>query len=501
MTIVPSKTAPQRTVRHCLRFTEGNQEGDALSSLTPKDHATRGAGERGSILLYLVVGLAAFGVMLTAGVVAFSSSARSTLAPNCALQSRHMSEAGIRYAAAKLRSCTNIAEVTTAINEMNNHGAYAVDAAKGLTFTVTAAYNSGSAAIVSLGTGCPSSMSAATTTTNLSINLPAVSSGASTNQALQGTYASLPSSWTSGSTTGNVTTTSANLSGGSVINGSYSYVGTNTASCLHISGGVKVGTANNDDYVCSNSCVIVDGGAIVNGDIYSQGDVAVASTVSGDIYSGGDVYLNWGARVSGNIYVKGQVYKPAFFTDYTGKVTTGYAAPPRCTSYVLPAHERVPSTQQLTITGKYTFFGSTNIADKTYAFKSILARPGSKICFDLSTPDSYVNIFDSGPMTISGEVYVRTSTATSCFDAVNRVSDINFKNYPFASRVYADVGDDVTFAGGSNWFGTVYAAGNVYPGGGGTYIGALYTNQNYNPYGAWTYSRFVLSDYVSAYWP
>jgi len=155
----------------------------------------------------------------------------------------------------------------------------------------------------------------------------------------------------------------------------------------------------------------------------------------------------------------------------------------------------------LNITGKYTFFGSTNMADKSNAFTSITSNGGSKICFDLSTPNTYINIFDSGPMTINGDVYVRTSTATSCFDSVNRVSDINFANYAAASRVYADIGGTVTFNGGSNWVGTVFTAGNIYPGGGGSYIGAFYTNANYNPYGTWTYSRFVLSDYVATYWP
>lgn len=465
------------------------------------DKPLRGTSEQGSVLLYLVLGLAAFGVLIATGTSIFSSSVRSTLAPNCALQARYMSESGIRYAAARLRACTSAAEVSAAVSAMNAHGNYTVNAARGLAFRITASYNSGTAQIASVGSGCPSSVSSAATTTSVSINLPAVSSEASTTQALKGTYASLPSSWTAGSTTGNVTTTSANLSGGSVINGSYSYLGTDASTCLHITGGVTVGTVGSNNSVCSNTCVIVDGGATVNGDIYSQGDVTVASTVNGDIYSGGNVYLNWGAKVSGSIFVTGQVYRPAYYTGYTGAITTGHEAPPRCSSYDLPAHELVPATQSLSVTGKYTFFGSTNLADKTKAFTSITSNPGSQICFDLSTPSSYINIFSSGPMSINGEVYVRTSTSTSCFASANKVSSINFSNASAASRVYADIRGEVSFAGGSNWFGTVYAAGNIYPGGGGSYIGAFYTNQNYNPYGTWTYSRFVLSDYVSAYWP
>ncbi len=467
----------------------------------PRKLAFREANAQGSVLLYLVVALAVFGALSVAAAVTFSSTVRSALAPNCALQSRYMSESGVRYAAARLRSCTSAEEVSAAISAMNAHGDYTVHSARGFSFRITAVYNSGTAEITSVGTGCPSGGASSAATTTASINLPAVSNEASTTQALKGTYASLPASWTSGSTTGNVTTTSANLSGGSVVSGSYTYLGTDASTCLRITGGVTVGTTGGGNYVCSNTCVVVDGGATVNGDIYSQGDVTVASTVNGDIYSGGNVYLNWGAKVSGRIYVTGQVYRPEYFTGYTGVITTGYQAPPRCSSYALPAHEVVPATKQLTVTGKYTLSGSTNLADKTNAFTAITTNPGSKICFDLSTPNSHINIFSSGPMTINGEVYVRTSASSSCFTTANRVSNINFANYSAASRVYADVRGDVSFAGGSNWFGTVYAAGNIYPGGGGSYIGAFYTNQNYNPYGTWTYSRFVLSDYVSAYWP
>jgi hypothetical protein len=468
----------------------------------PTVDAARSARQQGSLVLYLIVALVAFGALALIGSTLFSASVASTYAPNCATQAKYMSEAGIRYAAARLRACTTANDASAAVNDMNSHGAYIVNAARGLSFTITAAYVSGSASITSSGTGCPSTMGASAASTSLAINLPAIStaSTASSSEALKGTYSGSSSTWTSGTTTGNVTTTSANVAGGSVIGGSYTYLGTGAA-CLDITGGVVIGTPGSGDYVCSDSCVIVEGGSIVNGDIYSQGDVTVSSTVNGNIYAGGNVYLNWGAKVSGNIYVHGQLYKPAYYTAYTGVVTTGAAVPSLCTSYTLPAHQTVASSKSLSVTSTYTFYGSADMADKSNAFTSISSTGGSKICFDLSTPNTYVNIFDSGAMTINGDVYVRTSASTSCFDSVNKVSNINFANYAAASRVYADIGGDVTFNGGSNWFGTVFAAGNIYPGGGGSYIGAFYTNKNFNPYGAWTYNRFVLSDYVSKYWP
>jgi len=104
-------------------------------------------------------------------------------------------------------------------------------------------------------------------------------------------------------------------------------------------------------------------------------------------------------------------------------------------------------------------------------------------------------------MDINGDVYVRTSASTQCFDYANRVSDIYAANYAEAKRVYMDVLGKVTFNGGSNWFGTVYAGGNISPGGGGKYIGAFYTNGSYNPenHGG-IESRFVQSDYVLQNW-
>ena len=473
-----------------------------LRHTPPTDDAAITARQHGSIMIYMVVALVTFGMLALTGAIIFSSSAVSTMTPNCATQARYMSEAGIRYATSRLRACTTVTAVNTVVDEMNNHGAYIVDAARGLSFTITAAYVSGAASITAAGTGCPNSMGASASSISRAVNLPAIStaSTASTTPALHGTYSGSSSTWTAGSTTGNVTTTSPNIHSGSVIGGSYSYLGTG-ATCLDITGGVVVGTLGDSDFVCSDTCIVIEGGSIVNGNVYAQGNVTVSSTVNGDIYSGGDVYLNWGANVSGNIYVHGQVHKPAYYTAYTGTVTTGYAAPALCPSYTLPSHETVASSKSLNITGQYTFVGSTNMADKSNAFTSITSSGGSKICFDLSTPNTYINIFDSGPMTINGDVYVRTSTATACFDSVNRVSDINFSNYAAASRVYADIGGTVTFNGGSNWVGTVFSAGNIYPGGGGSYIGAFYTNANYNPNNAWTYSRFVLSDYVKTYWP
>ena len=459
--------------------------------------------QRGSVLVYFARALVAFGVFAMAGATRFASSIVGVSLPNCATQARYMSEAGMRYALGRLRACTTEAEVIAAVAAMNGIP-FTVDATKGLSFTPAVSYNSGTgvATVSASGKGCPNALSVAASTPSASVNLPSVSSApeAATSEALKGLYSGA-SAIAAGSMTGNLTTTSATISGGSSVGGSVNYLGTGPT-CLNISGGASVGTLGNSNYVCSESCVVVSGGAVVNGNIYAQGDVTVSSTVKGDIYSGGNVVLSWGATVSGNIYAHGSYSAPPYFTSYKGIVKTGYAVPDHCATYTLPAHETVASSTALNIGGgQYTFYGTTDLANKTNAFTSITSGGGSKICFDLSTPNSYINIFNKGNMSINGEVYVRTSTAKACFDSANKVSNVNFSKYDYAKRVYMDVGGTVTFAGGSNWFGTIYAADNIYPGGGGSYIGAFYTNKSYNPNNTWNYSRFVASDYVATYWP
>lgn len=493
----------------------------------------------GSVAVYLALALVAFGVLAAAGASRFSSAVQGVLQPNCSTQARYMSESGVRYAIARLRACADATAVNAAVADMNGK-TFTVDANSGLSFTLTASYASGSATVGSTGTSCSKSGSGASTFTGTAtVNLPAISSGGSAadSPSLQGTYSGT-SAVLAGNSSGNVTTSAATLQGGSTVAGSLTYMGTTT--CLDLSGGVTIGTPGNGDYVCSNSCVVVEGGSNIRGDVYSQGDVVVTSgvvagniyangavtitsgtvqgnvysqgsvsvtgTVTGGIYSGGNVSLGWGANVSGNIFCTGTYSVPASFTAYSGKVTTGYpkSSIPMaslCTSYALPAHKTVASTQARVISGNQTFYGTTNLADTSNAYTSISTNGWPSICFDLSTPGTSINIFSSGNVSVSGDIYVRTSTATSCFNAANKLTSTQFAGAAAASRVYMDAKGSVSFGGGTNWFGTVYAGGNIYPGGGGSYIGAFYTNQSFNPNSQWIYSRYVGSDYVATYWP
>lgn len=496
-------------------------------------------GQRGSVAIYLALALVAFGVLAAVGATRFSSVIQSVLQPNCITQARYMSESGMRYAMARLRACADATAVNAAVADMNSR-TFTVDANSGLSYTISASYASGSATVSSTGASCSKlGPSASTFTGSATVNLPTIGSGSSAadSASLQGTYSGT-SAVLAGNSSGNVTTSSATLQGGSTVAGSLTYMGTST--CLDLTGGVTIGTQGHGDYVCSNSCVSIGGGSFVYGNVYSQGNVTVTSgvvagniyangavtvtggtvqgnvysqgsvsvtgTVTGSIYSGGNVSLGWGANVSGNIFCTGTYSVPAWFTGYSGQVTTGYpkASIPgasACTSYALPAHKTVASTQARVISGNQTFYGTTNLADTSNAYTSISTSGWPSICFDLSTPGTYINVFCSGNMSISGDIYVRTSTATSCFNAANKVNNTQFAGSAAASRVYMDVQGTVSFGGGTSWFGTVYAGGNIYPGGGGSYIGAFYTNQSFNPNSQWISTRYVGSDYVATYWP
>jgi hypothetical protein len=116
--------------------------------------AARARGERGSILVYLILGLVAFGILAVAGATRFGYTVMSILSPNCSIAARHMCEAGMRYAMAKLRACNDQSSLNTAISQMNGT-TYSVDAAKGLSFTISIGYDgSGNLLVTSQGKGC-----------------------------------------------------------------------------------------------------------------------------------------------------------------------------------------------------------------------------------------------------------------------------------------------------------------------------------------------------------
>lgn len=147
--------------------------GQPAPSGQPARTATRSQG--GSIVVYLVVGLAAFGVLAMVGATRFGSVVTSVFSPNCSTSARYMAESGLRYAMARLRACNDVACVTAAIGDMNGKTVN-VDAAKGLEFRLAASYNPAdkTASVTSTGIGCKN-ISAVDKSLGATVNLPVIS--------------------------------------------------------------------------------------------------------------------------------------------------------------------------------------------------------------------------------------------------------------------------------------------------------------------------------------
>lgn len=146
-----------------------------MPTQAPRHDAPSAHGQHGSIAVYLAIALVAFGVLAMAGVGRFSSVVSSVLAPNCATSCRYMAESGMRYAMARLRAADDTAAVAAAASDMTAHGAYVVDAAKGLSFTVTVTYDSSAktATITSIGKSC-ANITASTSSQSATVNLPKI---------------------------------------------------------------------------------------------------------------------------------------------------------------------------------------------------------------------------------------------------------------------------------------------------------------------------------------
>jgi len=132
-------------------------------------------GRQGSIIVYLVLALVAFGVLAMAGVTRFGASVTSVLSPNCATASRYMAESGMRYAVARLRACTTPAQVSAAVTALDAH-TFTVDADKGLSFTLGVSYITATktASITSTGKGCVLAAPVTSTATDANVYLPNV---------------------------------------------------------------------------------------------------------------------------------------------------------------------------------------------------------------------------------------------------------------------------------------------------------------------------------------
>ena len=484
---------------------------------------TSDTGSNGSIIILIVIAIIIIAALAVGISQTSSISTLNQLEFNQANTARNLAYSGIEYAKGMISNYETQGKTIDALVSALNSNSGTINLGTNIgEFTITATKIDSTHVSVSSQGDTPSGAFQAKYA-SLSENLT-FSQSKTTNPNVPTTVTASGIGF-SGDFYGNFTVTDSYFFNGGVnIYGSIDYTGTAQNSygnnCLYIVGtslGQTVGTGDITSHLCSNTCIVIDGGMIVNANIFSKGDVTITNgTVNGDIYAGGKVTLTWSAHVNGDIYVSGSSTSGSYYTPsdslMNGTVHYNQQAPSSCTTYQLPEHETVSSSTSIDLkdkggtTGQLTFVGKPDIDDHSYAYTSIKTGGGTKICFDLSTPNTYINIFDSGNMEINGDIYVRTSTSTNCFDTVNQVTNTEFANYLYASKVYMDILGTVTFNGNSNWFGTIYSKGDITPGGGSKFIGALYCNANINldskgrATSGGLKTKFVASDYATKYW-
>ncbi|MBU1230158.1 MAG: LamG domain-containing protein [Proteobacteria bacterium] len=133
--------------------------------------------QRGSIVVYLAVTLAAFGILAMAGGTRYGASILGVSAPNCATQARLMAESGVRYASARLRSAADQAALTALIAALNGQ-TYTVSGNMSFTLAVQAS-GPGAALVTSTGRACGGVVFSPATTNQAqtSVNVPAAGGG------------------------------------------------------------------------------------------------------------------------------------------------------------------------------------------------------------------------------------------------------------------------------------------------------------------------------------
>ncbi len=460
---------------------------------------------RGSALLYVIASIALLGA-LGGGVAYFSSSSStSQLARTRSDQAYYAALAGQEYVkahqaefeAAGSSLADFLADLAT------NSGIYTLDATRN--FTLAASQDDTTHYSVTIVGERLNTNGEATENFSIDLTNQEYASSIPTKKYSQGSKGSNLNiaGYAQGDSIGDTVT----INSGSVVIGNITSLSSTTA--LRFSGGVLW----SGDQLCSNDGIDISGGVLINGDIHAHGNVVISSAiVNGNIYALGTVEINGGSTIFGDIHsqstvtlnnglIWGDVYTKSGFTKcpwctFTGHVYTDPVPPDDCAGAVFPEHEVIDSSTDLYITEQYTFYGSTDINDKSNAYKTFKTDGWADICFDLSTPGSYVNIFVNGDMLINGNIYVKTSSG-NCFRPTNYMNGLLFSKSDYAERIYVDVNGTARLGGGTNWIGTIYAKGNIYPGGGSSIIGGLYSSEGeINPENSWYYFKYVDSLYL-----
>ncbi|WP_148208426.1 bactofilin family protein [Solidesulfovibrio magneticus] len=513
-----------------------------MDKLTPPSSST--TATRGSVIVAVIGAIIVLGVLAAAIQKQFGTSSSSVVTENRADSATYAAYSGLAFAAAQNDS---------ALAAMHTAGATNYTLATGLTFNLTVgAKNTGTGKypVSVIGTANPGAGYEANA--YMSASITPVSSGGGEDDGGVSDYvmSSGGTAKVAGYVAGDVLANTVTLQGGSTVAGSLTTTSTTTP--LVISGGVTVGGTG--EVICSNSSITVSGGSdVVNGTLYSQGDVTIdgGATVNGDIYAKGSVTVSGGSTVNGNIhsqasvsltsakigsstvkrfiYAAGTVTATGGSTIYvdihsqtnialqnitvygnmyakTGVTTQQYlthlygniytnptapTAPVACASYTAPTAPIFTASTARNITSQ------TTITAGNYYYTSFSTN-WIDLCLDVSGGD--INIFVSGNASSNATIYVKTSTSGNCFTNSNKMNSIDETFSASAAKVFLYTGGTFTLGGGVDWFGTVLANGNIYPGGGSSIIGSLHSiNGSVNPNSTWYEIKYVQSNYLSSH--
>lgn len=512
-----------------------------MDKLTPPSLSP--AATRGSVIVAVIGAIIVLGVLAAAIQKQFGTSSSSVVTENRADSANYAAYSGLTFASAQNDS---------ALAAMHTAGATNYTLATGLTFNLTVgAKNSGTGkypvtviGTANSGTGYEANayMSAAIT--------PATSGNNNTGGVSDYVMSTGGTAKVAGYVAGDILANTVTLQGGSTVAGSLTTTSTTTP--LVISGGVNVGGTG--EVICSNSSITVSGGSqVVNGTLYSQGDVTIdgGATVNGDIYAKGSVTVSGGSTVNGNIhsqstvgltsanigsssvkryiyaagtvtatggstiyvdihsqtnialqnitvygnmYAKTGVTTQQYLTHLYGNIYTNPTAP---TAPVACATYTAPTAPVFTATTPRNITGQTTITAGNYYYTSF-STDWVNLCLDVSGGD--INIFVSGNASSNATIYVKTSTSGNCFNNSNKMDSIDEPFFAAAAKVFLYTGGTFSLGGGVDWFGTVLANGNINPAGGSSIIGSLHSiNGSVNPNGSWYEIKYVKSNYLSSH--
>jgi cytoskeletal protein CcmA (bactofilin family) len=495
----------------------------------------------GAALLYVIAGLLAVAALAAAIQPQFGSTVGVVLTGNRADNATYAAYSGLNYAAAQ-----NDSELAA----LYAGGPKDFTLVNGLTFRLTVgAKNTGTGKYPVTVLGMAASGTSGEANAYMTASITPVASGGGSGGVSDYVMSSGGAVKVAGFVEGDILADTVTLQGGSTVSGSLTTTSSSTP--LVITGGVTVGGTG--EVICSNSSITVSGGSnVVNGTLYSQGDVTIdgGATVNGDIYAKGTVTINGGAKVNGNIHSQSQVdflngkmgtstVKQYIYAGNTVTVTGG------STIYVDIHSQANIALQNITVYGNmYAKTGVTTQQYLTHLYGSIFANPTAPtapvacqtytaptapiftastarsinsqttitsgnyyytsfstawtdLCLDVSGGD--INIFVSGNTSSNATIYVKTTHSGNCFNQSNKMENINEPFYAAAAKVFLYTGGTFTLGGGVDWFGTVLANGNIYPEGGTAIIGSLHSiNGTVNPNNRWYEIKYVKSNYLSS---